>query len=267
VLLFPGRTEYVEKYGPAAQDLAQRGFATISVDWRGQGLADRMLGDPRVGHVDEFQNYQKDVAVVIEAARKLDLPRPYFLLAHSMGGAIGLRALHENLPVQAAAFSAPMWGIQLKPHLRPAAWLLGRVMPAIGHGGTLAPGTKLEPYVLSDPYVDNKLTTDERMFDMMRSHLNAHPDLGLGGPSYTWLHEALMECATLSELPSPDLPCLSFHGHNERIVDVNRIDERMRRWPGSRLERVDGEHEVLMETPSVRAHLYDTIAGHFATAA
>ena len=41
VLLFPGRTEYVEKYAPAAGELAQRGLATIVVDWRGQGLADR----------------------------------------------------------------------------------------------------------------------------------------------------------------------------------------------------------------------------------
>ena len=54
VLLFPGRTEYVEKYAPAAGDLAQRGFATIVVDWRGQGLADRLLDDKRIGHVDLF---------------------------------------------------------------------------------------------------------------------------------------------------------------------------------------------------------------------
>ena len=42
VLLFPGRTEYVEKYGRAAGDLLARGFATVAIDWRGQGLADRL---------------------------------------------------------------------------------------------------------------------------------------------------------------------------------------------------------------------------------
>jgi len=41
VLLFPGRTEYIEKYGPAAADFLARGFATVVIDWRGQGLADR----------------------------------------------------------------------------------------------------------------------------------------------------------------------------------------------------------------------------------
>ncbi len=65
VLLFPGRTEYIEKYGRAARDLYQRGFATLTVDWRGQGLADRMLEDARIGHVHYFTDYQKDVAAMI----------------------------------------------------------------------------------------------------------------------------------------------------------------------------------------------------------
>jgi len=109
VLLFPGRTEYIEKYGPAASDLAARGLGTIAIDWRGQGLADRLLDDPRVGHVDAFSDYQKDVAAMLRAARALSLPRPFYLLAHSMGGCIGLRAVIEGLPVQAAAFTGPMW--------------------------------------------------------------------------------------------------------------------------------------------------------------
>jgi len=128
VLLFPGRTEYIEKYGPAAQDLAQRGLATIAIDWRGQGLADRMLDDARSGHVEAFEDYQKDVNAMLAAAETLNLPKPYFLLAHSMGGAIGLRALHQGLPVQAACFTAPMWGIGLAPHLRPLAWIMNGLL-------------------------------------------------------------------------------------------------------------------------------------------
>ena len=49
VLLLPGRTEYVEKYGRAAADLRSRGYATLAIDWRGQGLADRALDDPMSG--------------------------------------------------------------------------------------------------------------------------------------------------------------------------------------------------------------------------
>ena len=41
ILLFPGRTEYIEKYGPAAAEFLARGYAMVAIDWRGQGIADR----------------------------------------------------------------------------------------------------------------------------------------------------------------------------------------------------------------------------------
>ena len=70
VLLFPGRTEFIEKYGQAAAALAARGFASVAIDWRGQGMAERLLADPLVGHVNHFPDYQKDVAAMIRAVRR-----------------------------------------------------------------------------------------------------------------------------------------------------------------------------------------------------
>ncbi|MEO9862797.1 MAG: alpha/beta hydrolase, partial [Yoonia sp.] len=34
VLIFPGRTEYVEKYGDAAREFLEANYATVSIDWR-----------------------------------------------------------------------------------------------------------------------------------------------------------------------------------------------------------------------------------------
>lgn len=76
VMMFPGRTEYIEKYGDTAAEFASRGFAFLAIDWRGQGLADRLLDDPRVGHVDQFSDYQQDVHATLALAAKLDLPKP-----------------------------------------------------------------------------------------------------------------------------------------------------------------------------------------------
>ncbi|MGC1495932.1 MAG: alpha/beta hydrolase [Sulfitobacter sp.] len=260
VLLFPGRTEYIEKYGQTASDLAARGLGTIAIDWRGQGLADRMLDDPRTGHVDAFPDYQKDVAALLRAARALSLPRPFFLLAHSMGGCIGLRAVIEGLPVQAAAFTAPMWGIRIAPHLWHLAHVLAHTMPHFGKGHLLPPGTKPEPYVLSEPFEDNMLTTDPVMFHMMRDQITAHPELALGGPSFVWLREALTETAHLAGRAAPSLPCVSWVGSNERVVDAARIHERMEAWNGGRIEMVNGaEHEVLMESEATRLPVMDAI--------
>ncbi|MGJ8627464.1 MAG: alpha/beta fold hydrolase [Sulfitobacter sp.] len=260
VLLFPGRTEYIEKYGPAATELAARGLATLAIDWRGQGLADRLLEDTRTGHVDVFSDYQKDVAAMLRAARELGLPRPFFLLAHSMGGCIGLRAVIEGLPVQAAAFSAPMWGILIAPHLRHLAHFLAHVMPRFGRGHLLPPGTKPEPYVLAEPFENNMLTTDVAMYNMMREQVIAHPELALGGPSFVWLREALIETVHLAGRSAPNLPCVTWLGSNERIVDTPRIHARMETWKGGRLEMVEGgEHEVLMEKEPLRKQVFDGV--------
>ena len=264
VLLFPGRTEYIEKYGQTARELADRGLATIAIDWRGQGLSERLVADPLVGHVESFSDYQKDVAALMRAARELALPRPYFLLAHSMGGCIGLRAVMEGLSVQAAAFTGPMWGIYVKPHLRMMASVLSQVMPRVGKGTSLPPGTTTKPYVLTDPFEDNMLTTDRQMWDMMQDQLAAHPELSLGGPSYVWLREALAETLHLAGRAAPSLPAVSWLGTNERIVGVPRIHERMENWKGGRLELVEGaEHEVLMETEALRKPVLDGIAKLF----
>ena len=80
---------------------------------------------------DVSRDYQRDVAAVMALARAEALARPPFhLVSHSMGGAIGLRALHDGLPVRAAVFSAPMWGIRMHPALRPLAWALATLLRA-----------------------------------------------------------------------------------------------------------------------------------------
>ena len=268
VLLFPGRTEYVEKYAPAAGDLAQRGYASVIVDWRGQGLADRLLDDNRIGHVGLFADYQLDVDAMVHAANALGLPKPFYLLGHSMGGCIGLRSLYEGIDVAAVAFTAPMWGIRIAPHLRPVAWALGHMMPAIGHGHRLPPGRDIEAYVLTAAFDDNMLTTDAEMYEMMQLQLQAHPELSLGGPSFVWLREALAETLSLARMPTPTIPADTFLGTNERIVHIGRIEARMRDWRNGRLHIIEnGEHEVMMEGAEDRKNIFDTIAARFAQAA
>ena len=267
VLLFPGRTEYIEKYGRTARLLADRGLATLAIDWRGQGIADRLVEDPATGHVHWFSDYQHDVQAMVAAARALALPEPFYLMAHSMGGCIGLRALHEGLPVKAACFTGPMWGIRLAPATRPAAWAMAWGGKLLGLGHVYAPGTSATSYVSTAPFDDNLLTTDPDMWAYMKAQLDAHPELLLGGPSLRWLHEALRECRELERMASPPHPAIAFLGGNERIVDSDAIHTRMEAWSNGRLELIDGgEHEVLMDTPATQSHILDTALAFFADA-
>lgn len=264
VLLFPGRTESIEKYGVTASALAAEGFATLAIDWRGQGLSDRLLPDRGIGHVGRFSDYQRDVAAMIETADQLGLPGPRYLIGHSMGGAIGLRAALDGLPVRAAVFTGPMWGIAMPPPARAAAWAVTalRHLPAIGK--RIIPTTRPVPYVLSAPFEGNQLTTDPSMYEMMREQARLYPEMNIGGPSINWLGEALREIAALRAAAPVDLPVLTVIGGNERIVDIAAVRDRMARWPGGRTITLDGaEHEVLMETPARRKQIIDAAVALF----
>lgn len=265
VLTFPGRSEYVEKYGPVAQALAARGYHMLAIDWRSQGLSDRLGPEPNLGHVGHFNDFQRDADALVDVAQALDLPRPWYLLSHSMGGSIALRALHRGLKVNAAFFSAPMWGILLAPHMRPFAWALSWA----GHRNRFryryAPTTQAETYVSAQPFDDNMLTTDRGMYAFLQRQAASHPELTIGGPSLGWLYAALCETRALARLSMPALPALTFLGSHERIVDPAPIHAHMARWKQGRLEIIEGaEHELLMEQPQRRERVYDAMDALFA---
>jgi len=264
VLIFPGRTEYIEKYGRTAGEFAKRGFACVAIDWRGQGIADRLLENRAVGHVEDFGDYQLDARAVLDHVKKLGLPQPYHLLGHSMGGCIGLRALYDGLPVASAVFSAPMWGIKMSPALRPVAWGLSSVSKPLGFGGVFAPGQQAESYTLRASAHDNTLTSDPDRFAILQQQLIAHPEMALGGPSLHWLNESLREMRALSLRASPDIACVTYLGSQEAIVDPPRIYDRMARWPNGELVLLDtGRHEVMMETDTMRDRVFDGAAALF----
>lgn len=264
VLLFSGRTEYVEKYTPIAERLGQSGLAVATIDWRGQGLSDRALSDPFTGHVADFADYQRDVAALREFVEQMGLPRPFYMLAHSMGGAIGLRALHLGLDVDSVTFSAPMWGIEMPHVVRPVAWSLSWASRALGRGHLYIPGSRAAPYVAETAFEQNALTSDRKMFEWMQVHVREHPELLLAGPSLSWLFSALHEMRALRALRPPPYPALCMFGSCETIVEPDAIRSVMRRWPGSKMQVVNNaRHELMMEREDMRDHFLTSAVTHF----
>jgi lysophospholipase len=264
VFLLPGRTECIEKYGRAARDLVERGYSVISIDWRGQGLADRALSDRHSGHVGDFSEYQDDLDAMVSAAGHAGLPQPWYMVAHSMGGCIGLRGLMRGLPIRAVAFSAPMWGIAMAAWLRPVAAVVSAFAGPLGLTTHYAPSTGAETYLLQVPFESNVLTTDREMWDYMRRQVSEVPGLALGGPSIGWLKAALHECAALSVLPAPKQPAVCGLGSAEKVVDLPPVHLRMAGWANGQLELYPGaEHEIMMEGPATRQRFFDRAAALF----
>lgn len=266
VLLFPGRTEYLEKYAAVAADLNAAGLDVLALDWRGQGMSDRLQDNTRPGHIGAFTDYQRDVVELVVAAQDLDLSRPWHLLAHSMGGAIGLAALDGGLPVASAVFSAPMWGINLRGIPEPAALALATLLSRLGRGGHPAPRSGgEESFVLLDPFHDNLLTHDGLRWGRLVAEAAAWRDISVGGASNDWLREAILECRRLATLPAPDLPALIALGDGERIVSAQAIRTRAAAWPGAQLlELADCRHEPMIERDPVRDRFLQAALAHFA---
>ena len=258
ILMIPGRTEYLEKYGAVAADLASHGYGMVAIDFRGQGLADRALSDPRIGHVARFSDYQQDIAALVDFSTARQLPKPWFLIGHSMGGAIALRAILNGLDVAGAVFSAPMWGIAMAPVLRPVAWGLGWVAHHAALNRWITPGTKAQTYVrICDP-ADNFLTDDPEQIAAMRAQLDAVPGLDLGGPSVPWLYRALRECADLQRHADPKVPTLTFLPLRDEIVSAAAIRSMTGRWRDATLVEVPGgRHETMVEIPARRQVFLD----------
>ena len=265
VLIFPGRTEFIEKYGDVIARLLDRSYSVAIIDWRGQGLSDRHATKRDMGWVREFSDYQLDVAELLGTVKDAGLPETYALIAHSMGGAIGLRALMNDLPIEKVIFSGPMWGIHVEPKMRIPAAVVSGVGPSIGFGEKFVPTGSADYYVLSEPFEGNVLTNDCAQYEILTRQLQAHPELGLGAPSIHWLNRARAETAKLVAQAPTKHDCLCLLGTDEAIVSCPAIRTVMAKWPNGKLVDVpNAQHEVLMEGRDQLALVWAEIDAHLA---
>lgn len=260
VFIAPGRSGYIERYGHLARRLGEAGLGTFVIDWRGHGLSDRLTKDPKICHVDRFTVYQNDLDAMIQAARDLDLPRPWTLIGNSMGAAIALRGLVRGVELTACAFVGPMWGITLPPPVRKIAGVLSKCARLSGFGKRFAPGQSGQPYVLKAPFEGNTMTGNAVEYAYFQSQAEAHPELVIGGVSFGWLNESLKECRALASMPSPTIPCLALCGEADGDVDKEVIRTRMADWPTGKYVLVpEGRHDLLYEKPQIRDAVIDQI--------
>lgn len=254
VAIFPGRTEVIEKYGRVVGDLARAGYGAALIDWRGQGLSDRLKDQPLLGDVTDFALFQQDVAVFDAAIQGFAPDAPRFVLAHSMGGCIALRALMGGFSARAVAFSAPMWGLRLTGAARRAVVAATAVLRLAGADLREVPGAGIEFRLWENPFDHNELSGDAATYLWMQHQVQTHPELRLGAPSLRWLVAALRETAELAWQAAPDLPAYCGLGTRELIVSPQAIRARMADWPGGELQVFEGAlHEFLMERPAIRA--------------
>jgi lysophospholipase len=259
VCIFPGRTEWIEKYFETVRDLRSRGFAATVLDWRGQGLSQRALGDRYKGYVRNFSEFDTDLETLMREVVLPDCPPPYFALAHSMGATVMLRAVARGQRwFDRVVLSAPMLGIAFVQSTALASTLL-RLVRFTGFGRTYVPGRY--PGVLDlRPFAGNILTTDPVRYARNAAILEAEPALGLGGPTITWCDAAFRAMRAINDpsfISRVCQPILIVAAGRDVIVSNNRIEDfAMQMRAGTHLVVVGSQHELLMEQDRYRSQLW-----------
>ncbi len=256
ICLFQGRAEYIEKYYETVRDLRARGFAVATLDWRGQGLSDRALRNPRKGYVRNFDQYQLDLEIFINEVVLPDCPPPVFAFAHSMGATVLMRAAHAGHRwFDRMVLLAPMIAL---PGMRRSTATRGlvRSMRLMGLGSSYVPGGDAS-VMQQRPFVGNLLTSDPVRYARNVAVLEAEPALAIGWPTVAWTDSAFRVMRELSEPGYPlriRQPILIIAAGQDAIVSTPAIDEfAVRLRAGAHLIVPGARHELLMEQDRFRS--------------
>jgi lysophospholipase len=259
VCIFAGRTEWIEKYFETVRDLRARGFAVAILDWRGQGFSARAFKDSYKGYVGNFAEYELDLETFMREIVLPDCPPPLFALAHSMGAAVLLRAVHRGHRwFDRIVLTAPMIALGQVDRMEPAGAIL-RVMRAAGLGGRYVPG-RYRGVMDLRPFAGNILTSDPVRYARNAAILEAEPLLGLGGPTIAWCDAAFRTMRQLREPSYPSQirqPILIVGAGRDAIVSNTAIEDfagLLR--AGSQLVVVGAQHEILMEQDRYRSQFW-----------
>lgn len=259
VCLLPGRTEFIEKYFEVVRDLRARGFGVAIFDWRGQGLSDRALADPRKGHVGDFNEFDRDLETFAREILLPDCPPPFFALGHSMGCTVLLRAAHKGRRwFDRMVLSAPMIAL-----IGVAGHRYGRRFVAaarmLGFGRAYVPGGGSTAFQLL-PFAGNRVTSDPARYGRTAAVVEAEPKLGLGAPTIAWADAAF---GAMKEFEDPSYgarlfqPILIVAAGQDEIVSTpatSTFATGLR--AGSHLVIPGSRHEPMMEQDRYREQFW-----------
>jgi len=252
VLILQGRSECMEKYGETIAALHERSLDVFSFDWRGQGLSGRMLPDPEKGFVRNYDDYLEDLDLILEAVVRPGMRGKLYLLAHSMGGHIGLRYLYRNGHLfKRAVFSAPLIDIITHPYPRIFARWLSRMQISKGNAHGIVVGAERRvPF--SDQFRNNIWTSDRERFDRNRKRTLDHPELSAAMVTYGWVAatyesiDALWKAVGNHPVKTPQL---FIAAGRDRVVSNRALRKFVSASGNGPPIVIEGaRHEILLET-------------------
>jgi acylglycerol lipase len=227
VVISHGGGEHSGRYAHVAAALNHAGYAVWALDHRGHGRS----GGPRM-RFDSVDPLAADLRQMISiAARQVPARKP-FLLAHSMGSAIGLDyACDHQDELSGLILSGTLASVDQAPPIRLVVRAVASIAPGIGV-------FKVDPETVSrDPEVVRAYDSDPLNFhgSFPAATVAALQRVGEGFPK---------------RLPSLSLPLLIMHGGDDRLTSPSgsRLVDELASSEDKTLRIYDGlRHEILNE--------------------
>lgn len=253
VVLMGGRCEFIEKYFEVIRELLNRGLCVATMDWRGQGLSERLLKDPIKGHIADFAAFRSDLRQFSEEIARKRFDGPLFLLTHSMGGMPALQLLADGYALfDAAVLSAPMTQLFDKPSMSAFAGVAARTVAALGAGNLSIPGQKEH----SLAFEGNILTSDPARHARFLALQERMPEAVIRAPTFGWLKAALDAVDDIHKPHRFDAlktPVLIVSAANDQLIVPTDHQLLAARSPLIECVTIKGSlHEILMERDAYR---------------
>lgn len=269
VLLLQGMGEFIEKYLEPVERLRAMGFAVWTLDWRGQGFSDPVGPVTDCRHIERFDAFQLDLDPLLERWRATAGGDPLLMMAHSMGGAIGLHLLARRPSlVERSVLCAPM--IEFLPGPAPVKAVLRRLIGIAcrlpGQWVRPAPGAaKVRRW--DDAFQGNRLTGSPERYAADRALMQDEPRLQGSGVTWGWMRAAAEGVMALRQpgfAEGLDVPILVAIPGDEGVVDAAAIHAFAARLPrAERLLLPGARHELLRERDPIQAILWSAIDRFF----
>ncbi len=260
ICLVQGRTEYIEKYFETIGDFQQRGFSVATFDWRGQGGSERLLRNPRLGHVHSFDDYWIDLQGFHGSVLLPDCPPPYYLVGHSMGGLVSLYAgFRDRMMFERIFLTSPMVGLDRQPFGLGTMAAIAETLSFLGLGRLPVARTADRPATVM-PFAGNPVTSDANRFTRNVDVLRARPDLEIGAPTVRWVAAAMRAMARAARDDFPGgirIPVLMLAAGRDGVVSTSATEQLgLRMRTGRHMLLPGARHELFMENDAVRAQVF-----------
>jgi lysophospholipase len=260
VCLIQGRTEFIEKYFETIADFQGRGFQVATFDFRGQGGSERLIGNPRLGFVDRFEDYCTDLTSFHAEILLPDCPPPFYLVGHSMGGLVALMAgAADRLMFERIFLSAPMLALDRQPFGMAGSARLAETLCFLGLG-RLPVRRRADRPPSEATFPGNPLTSDLPRYLRTVEVLRAAPALAIGAPTLRWsasaLH-AMRVAATDRFIESFKAPLLMLAAARDEVVSSAATEQLgLRLKTGRHIVIPAARHELFMEADPIREQVF-----------